>query len=279
MCITVAFKLRFNFTIHFYFFRYIAVFDQDEVIINNYENSQMKIYQNNFNFSKDKFFKNINFKDKKTSLKNNNFFDFITHIKRNYSKDSGSLYFKNGWYVNQSVIASFCSCLSDVILKQFNFASSTYFQKDNQFGFKFQIRNNIELNYMKFLCEINNGVISYLKNVKNEHGINDFYRFFYILFDSGGKSVSDTNKVFTVITHSPLVSYFIHNSGKNSQNNLNNTTISFEFKTLFNYVNYEISHMQHFKKNLVFLTKENIFPSLIGFDINYFDILTNSNSY
>lgn len=230
----------------------------------------MRYDRNNFNFSVKNFLNNEIFTSNKRVINHISLYDYIENFNKVYEKDTESLFFMAGYYVNQSVIESFCDCLKVLSSKSFD---NTYMQKENKFGFNFQIRSKNELNYLKFICTINDKLTNNLIRMERKFKIKDYFRFFYILFDSGGKSVSKTNRVFTVSTHSPIRGYSIHNGSiyNNKKKNLN-LHLSSLYSISENRIKYELSHMLHFRKDLNFLLKKIIFPSLIGFDLNYFDI-------
>lgn len=230
----------------------------------------MRYGRNNFNLSVESFLKNEIFTNNKRVINHIKFFDYFENISKFYPKDTASLFFMAGYYVNQSVIESFCACISDLSSNRFE---KVYIQKENKFGFNFQIRNKDELNYLKFICRINEKLTSNLTNMQSKLKIKDYMRFFYILYDFGGKSVSQTNRVFTVSTHVPIRGYSIHNISiyNNIKKNLHlHFSILNSIST--QQIKYELSHMLHFRKDLHFLLKKTIYPTLIGFDLNYFEM-------
>lgn len=227
--------------------------------------SQIIFNKNNlsFDFSINSFINNDFFTKKKASKKLN-IFEYITKLNQFYSKNNSSWFFKTGWYVNQSIIESFCTNINDLTSSIFAYGS-IFIQKFNKYGINFQIRNISELNYMKIICKINQRFNKTFVKLQSKFNLKDYFRFFYILYNSGGKSVSDTNKVFSVATHSPFRNYFIQND------KIYNKTIIFN-PSFFQYVDYSISHMLHFRKNIDYVFKQPIFPSYIGFDNNYLDL-------
>ena len=223
------------------------------------------------NLLKTKFTQN----NKRTN--NSNIIDYINSIKKHYSKESGSLFFKGGWYVNQSVISSLCLCTNDQQLENFDFSKSPYKINEYKFGFNFQIRDKNELDYLKFICKLNQHV--YYKSKSNRFNLTDFYRLFYIVFDSGGKTFFDTDTIFSVSTHEPILAYSIVRKSSSLLSFFLNyiTSQPIKFQTTYREitVDYSISHLLHFRESLDFLISKPLFPSLIRFDLNYLNLINN----
>lgn len=195
----------------------------------------------------------------------------MMHINKHYSKEITSLFFKSGFYINQSVIESFCSSITDFYSKSVDDSEFLLIQKENKFGFNFQIRSNKELIYLKFICNISQLLYSAFENRQSNLKLKDYFRFFYILYDSGGKSVLDTNRVFTINTHGPIRDYSLKNVVDNNKKKLN-LSFSSLYSSYTQHIDYNLSHILHFKENLNFLLKKTIFPNLIGFDLNYLNL-------
>ena len=255
------------------FLRYITVFDQDEIILSHFTNTQVRYNKNNFNFSIELFLKN-KFLINRPVLKYTNFFDYITYLNDYFLIKPKSLFFQTGWYINQSVISSFCLDINDYNSIKSLDSNFTIIQKENKFGFKFKIRNNDEFNYMKFICKINDKLSG---NLRSNLKIKDYYRFFYILYDCGGKSVFDSNNVFTLSTHGPIQGYSIQNNINYNNHTKNSRLFFIDVNSNFTFhADYKLSHILHFRNDLNFLLQKNIFPNSIGFDLNYFNLYINS---
>ena len=244
----------------------MTIIDQDEVVLSHSIGSGIKY---------DGILSSLSFNNFFNSQKNySRIIDYINKIKKHYSRESGSLFFKNGWYVNQSVISLLCLCTNDQNLENFDFSKSPY--KFTGIGFNFQIRNENEHLYLKSICKLNEQLSN--KSISNRFNLTGFYRFFYILYDIGGKTLFDTNTIFSVSTHEPILAYSIDQNSSSFENLLSNhikidEKIRFQTKYREITVEYNISHLLHFRESLDFLFSKPLFPSLIFFDYNYFSFL------
>lgn len=258
----------------------MTIFDQDELILTPTKRSQLCYKTNDFNYSIDELLQSDRFKkisSNSNGKKISSYFNELVHVK-----PSATMFFQAGFYLEQFIMNSLCSNVSNSNLDEFDFSDKAHFKilvpnSDSNYSLFFEIRNREELRYLDFLCEINENLSSRLTKVKNHLNLNDYFRLYYVMFDSGGKSVFNTDKTYTVMTHTSQRVYnlvdersrtsWLWNSFTNIAD-LNYPNISIGRLHKDRVIDYESNHLMHFKGNLEFL-KDPIYSSLICFDINY----------
>lgn len=201
-------------------------------------------------------------------------FKYFSELQQNNQMHSGSMFFKAGFYIDQSMFKSLCTNFTDSRLKR-NSSNDTVQNvfkiscEKLKYSLTFEIKDQREESYLNTLCEINDKISSRAKHIQDRLKLDYYLRFFYILEDSGGKSVYDTNKVFSVTTHE-MVDWYRIEIGQGERKIIH---VERRFRD-FN-VDYNQGHLQHYRKNLFFITRH-IQPSSIGFDANYLNYLTST---
>lgn len=230
--------------------------------------NQVRFSENNFN----KSFDNLNKHEiisNKNQTRHTKIFDYIQEIERNNQKSSGSMFFKSGWYLDRTIINSLCL---NVYTSRLNNSKTTVsfpwslkiWYLNSKYFLTFTIRNDQEAEYLNFLCDINKHFDESMNNWEHSLKLKDFMRLFYVLEDNGGKSIYDTNEVFSVTTHEVIGLYTIMNGNDNQKS----IQVYQRFKEFA--VDYKHGHLLHFRENMDFYVKP-INPSAMGFDLNYYD--------
>lgn len=223
--------------------------------------NQVRFSENNFN----KSLENLNKHEiisNKNQTRHTKMFDYLQENERNNQKSSGSMFFKSGWYLDRTIVNSLCLNIYSSATRLIPWSLKIWYLNSKYF-LTFAIRNEQEAEYLNFLCDINKHFDESMNNWEHNLKLKDFMRLFYVLEDNGGKSIYDTNEVFSVTTHEVIGVYTIM-SGDNSEK----IRIYQRFKEFA--VDYKHGHLLHFRENMDFYVKP-INPSSMGFDLNYYD--------
>lgn len=228
---------------------------------------QVRYMENSFNNSMENLVKHKTIvSDKQTQ--HANIIEYITEIEGYNQRSGASIFLKSGWYLHQTIMDSLCLNLTtfytvgNVNSLRFPFSFQIWYL-DFEYSLKFEIRSRGEADYLSFLCRINNQLVSNRMNeCARRFKLRDFLRIFYILEDNGGKSIHNTNQVFSVTTHEMIGSYAVLDSYPS------HIWVEQQYKDYA--VDYKHGHLLHFRENLDFFSKP-IYPTSMGFNLNYYD--------
>lgn len=197
-------------------------------------------------------------------------FEYLSKIQSLDTKSAGWMFFKTGWYLDRSIMSSLCSNFS---LAKWNETSETSLQPaialkiwymNWKYYLTFMVRNRNEARYLKFLCKLNDRVMNVTNKLDNRMKLDKFFRLFYVLKDTGGKSAYDTDRVFSISTHFATSTFSVKNYSSSKKE-----IYVHRFFRKFT-VDYGEGHLQHFRRNVENVIKD-INPIDIRFNIFYFN--------
>lgn len=264
----------------------IAVYDLDEVILpRKYQDFSIKTFRE-FLVSKKFSMDSIVFGNSKLNYINwgltNSKDDMriyltkINNAKRIKIKNRKNLFFKRAWFVPNSLLENICKYYTKNanFLQKYNYSIGTHlFSVENNM---FKLNNRNSVSYLKCLCNMYSQIV---KTVLEKHSkilerIENFARFFYIKFDSDGRTVHNTDWIFNIANFNSIRK--IDKVVNHFQNYLNQTIQTSNLSILnmekneTQHIDYEFGFTSYFKEDLELLSEKIIDLDSFGFDLNYF---------
>jgi hypothetical protein len=252
-------------------YKYIAVFDTDEIILprKTSEFFTLSDQKEFINISKQPPIQSDCYRYKSKSV----FEDYLNEIIRFTSVKDPRLpfYFKQAYFVDIQLVEQLFDQLHKIKLLKSNISYYLNYsvkvvdanRQKGPFVFSFEIRSLDDLNYGMKLLEIYNTLVKPL--ISNSS--NDFKRLFSIIGELNdfalGKTVHDTRKTLDFDVH--VAQSYFHFNG--------NTRLEdfkiFTAHTIDTFFSYNLGYVSHFRKQQYFLYKS-VPISNLYFDLNYF---------
>lgn len=254
-------------------YEYIGSYDSDELIITRkhidftFETYKAFNQKNNFSLFIPNYSLGYNNNIKSTENDFKIYYEKVL-VKSFSNTNSKSTFFRGEFLISNNLTNNICIYLNKNIknLDRIKFEKSQFSFNISEFTINYNLRipNREAYFYFKHFCRLFEEQIkpSIRKYEFLEKKLDNFFRFSFFKFDSGGKSIHRTDKIFNLITHFGQREIKRRFSAKK-------TDIKFLPREEIDFVDYKQAYLSHFRRDYSIMCKSQLDIRNLGIDLNY----------